>query len=256
MISGHIVETRGVSKTFRLHTAWGRATTITAVDRVTLWLAPGQTLGLVGESGSGKSTLARLLLGLLTPTSGEIRMTGSRQRVQCVFQDPVKSLDPRMTVEEIIGEGLLIHRLARGAALRAQVNALLELVALPAAYRQRVPRQLSGGERQRVAIARVLAVEPECLICDEPIASLDLSIGAQIIELLRRLHQERQMGLLFISHDLGAVAALCDQIAVMHRGRIIERAATSELLARPQHAYTKRLLRSTALDLDADESRA
>jgi ABC-type glutathione transport system ATPase component len=219
---------------------------------------------LVGESGCGKTTLAKLLIGLLTPTRGEVRLNGrllgglrgrewlaARRTVQFVFQDPTNSLNPRLTVGEIVGEPLVIHRLGTRAQRRASVEALLESVQLPAAYARRLPRELSGGERQRVGIARALAVEPQALICDEPIASLDVSVGAQVLQLLRELSRQRRMALLFISHDLRAVAWLCGRIAVMRQGRLLEAGPTETLLAKPGHPYTSLLIRSAELDLDA-----
>ena len=237
--------------------------TIQAVDGVSCSLGAGQTLGLVGESGSGKTTLAKLLIGLLTPTTGEVRVRGrsfatlhgeelraARRMIQFIFQDPMNSLNPRMTVEETLSEPLLIHRLAQGAARRKRVDELLENVQLPIAYRRRVPRELSGGERQRVGIARALATHPEAIICDEPIASLDVSVGAQILELLRALSQRWRMALLFISHDLRAVASLCERIAVMYQGRFVEVGQTEQLLAHPQQPYTDLLIRCAELNLD------
>ncbi len=239
--------------------------TIRAVDDVECQLRAGETLGLVGESGCGKTTLAKLLVGLLRPSEGDVCVHGqaftalkgaallaARRAVQFVFQDPMNSLNPRMRVEQILGEPLEIHRLVQGAVpRRARIGELLDLVQLPVAYRTRLPRELSGGERQRIGIARALATDPQVLICDEPIASLDVSVGAQILELLRTLARGRHMALLFISHDLRAVASLCEQVAVMRQGQIIERASTDALLTHPQHAYTELLIRSAELDLEA-----
>ncbi len=261
-----LLDASRVSKTFSLQGRMWRQDvgSIEAVSDVTLSIARGQTLGLVGESGSGKSTLARLLVGLLEPTAGEVRRGGESLRslrgeplrpapraVQMIFQDTANSLNPRMTVEDIVSEPLIIHRLAAGKSRRDRLVELLDAVQLPRELLARVPRQLSGGERQRVGIARALATDPDLLICDEPIASLDVSVGAKIVELLRRLHASRRMALLFISHDLRAVAALCEQIAVMSKGRILETAPTDELLSHPRHPYTELLIRSAELDLDA-----
>ena len=261
-----IIEAVNVSKSFPLYGGALRRQvgTIQAVHRVSCALAPGETLGLVGESGCGKTTLAKLLIGLLTPTEGEVLIQGqplsrlrgaslraARRTVQFVFQDPMGSLNPRMTVEEILSEPLAIHRLAHGRARCARVEELLTSVQLPVAYRRRLPRALSGGERQRVGVARALATDPQALICDEPIASLDVSVGAQILALLRSLSRQRRMALLFISHDLRAVAALCERIAVMRQGRFLEMAPTQALLSHPHDPYTELLIRSAELDLDA-----
>ncbi len=259
-----LLEAIGVSKTFAPRERWGGGVraAVAAVHEVTLALRTGETIGLVGESGCGKTTLAKLLVGLTAPSAGEGLMQGrplrrlrgpellkARRSVQMIFQDPMNSLNPRMTVEETLAEPLLIHRVAGDR--RARIQALLESVRLSAAYRSRLPRELSGGERQRIGIARALAVEPDALLCDEPIASLDVSVGAQIVELLRALARERRMALLFISHDIRAVASLCERIVVMRQGRLVEDAPTDQLLAKPCDPYTALLLRSAALDLDA-----
>ncbi len=262
-----ILAVRSLGKSFPIHGGWLRRQTgrIEAVRDVTWSLAKGQTLGLVGESGCGKSTLAKLCVGLLSPTAGEVLLAGARlsglrggraraarRLVQMVFQDPMGSLNPRMTAGELLGEPLAIHRLAPGrAARRRRVAELLETVQLPAAYAGRLPRELSGGERQRVGIARALAVEPAALICDEPVASLDVSVGSKILELLRSLRKHLGMAVLFISHDLGMVASLCERMAVMREGRLVELAPTRQLLTRPEDPYTRLLIRSSALDLDA-----
>ena len=264
-----VLDVQRVSKTFPLRGGLLRspASRIAAVVQVSFSMASGDTLGLVGESGCGKSTLAKLLVGLLTPTDGEVRIRGqqlnrlrgeplraARRSTQLIFQDPTNSLNPRMTVEEIVSEPLVIHRVVPSRARRSRVIELLQTVQLPAAYLARLPRELSGGERQRVGIARALATSPELLICDEPIASLDVSVGSKILELLSDLVRQRRMALLFISHDLRAVAFLCRRTAVMRQGRLLEVAPTETLLNHPRHPYTEVLIRSAELDLDAPDS--
>ncbi len=261
-----VLEVRRVTKRFALRAGvFQRAAgEVHAVDGVDLSIPAGGSIGLVGESGCGKSTLGRMLIGLLEPTSGEVRYRGvplsalpspERQRfrrdVQMIFQDPTNSLNPKMTVEEIVAEPLVIHRLASGGARSRRIDELLAAVGLAPRFRRRRPRALSGGERQRVGIARALVTEPSVLICDEPIASLDVSVGAQILDLLKTLQAQRGLSLLLISHDLRAVAFLCETIAVMYLGRIVESAPTIELLERPRHPYTELLLRAASLDLDA-----
>jgi ABC-type oligopeptide transport system ATPase subunit len=227
-----------------------------AVDDVSFTVRRGEVLGLVGESGSGKSTTARCVAGLLAPDSGTVRLGGQavtgarrgalralRARMQMVFQDPYSSLNPRMTVADLVGEGLLVHGLKRSAAARrARVTELLELVGLSADQLGRHPRSFSGGQRQRIAIARALAVSPELLICDEPVSSLDVSMQAQVLNLFRDLREQLHLSMLFITHDLGVVRYLCDRVAVMEHGQIVEIGDQDQVYGAPDHAYTQALL--------------
>ncbi|GAA2289856.1 hypothetical protein GCM10010149_40880 [Nonomuraea roseoviolacea subsp. roseoviolacea] len=208
----------------------------TAVDDVTLEVPPGSIVGLVGESGSGKSTLARAVSGLV-PYTGEIIGAG-RRRVQMVFQDPYASLDPRMRVGASVAEGVRLSRAAR----RVEVERLLSLVSLPAELAGRYPRELSGGQRQRVAIARALGARPDLLVADEITSALDVSVQGAVLNLVRELRAELGLSVLFISHDLAVVRYVCDVIAVLHRGRLVEVGATDEVVGSPQAAYTRALL--------------
>ena len=225
------------------------------MNDVSFTLARGETLGLVGESGSGKSTTARLVLRLLDPSSGCIRFDGTditalsgaklrrfRRRMQIVFQDPYASLDPRQTVGAIIGEPLRLHRPGSAAAHRARVTELLSLVGLSEAQAKRYPHEFSGGQRQRIGIARALAAEPELIICDEPVSALDVSIQAQVLNLLRDLQERLGLAYLFITHDLAVVRHVAHRVAVMRQGRIVELAPTEALFAAPADPYTSSLV--------------
>jgi peptide/nickel transport system ATP-binding protein len=228
---------------------------VRAVDDVSFDVWPGETLALVGESGCGKTTVARSVLRLIEPTAGEVLYEGRdmlaldgrelralRRRVQIVFQDPYSSLNPRLTVGEIIGEALKVHGIATGDALGARVGDLLERVGLARADRTRYPHEFSGGQRQRIGIARALALEPRFIVCDEAVSALDVSIQAQILNLLRDLQAEFRLSYLFISHDLNVVRYIADRVAVMYLGKIVELAPTQTLFAQPKHPYTQALL--------------
>ena len=247
---------------------------VRAVDEVSLDIHAGETLGLVGESGSGKSTLGRLILRLIEPTSGAVRFQGRdllaagrgemrrlRRDLQIIFQDPFASLDPRFRVEDIIAEPLVIHgkithedacgdsrpRLSGRAKLdiRARVGELLRAVGLDESARLRYPHEFSGGQRQRIGIARALALRPKFMVCDEPVSALDVSVGAQIVNLLAQLQRDFGLTYLFISHSMPVVRYLSTRIAVMYRGKIVEIGSTEQITERPQHPYTRSLLEAT-----------
>ena len=226
-----------------------------AVDGVSFTIAPGEMLGLVGESGSGKSTVGNCVVRLLEPTAGTIRLKGRdithisrrelrplRREMHIVFQDPYSSLNPRMTCGDIVGEPLRIQHLSRGRSFEGHVRDLFDKVGLRPELRHRYPHELSGGQRQRVGLARALSVSPSLLIADEPVSALDVSVQAAILNLMRELQHDMGFSCLFITHDLATVEYLCDRVAVMYLGQIVETARTSELFASPKHPYTQALL--------------
>jgi ABC-type oligopeptide transport system ATPase subunit len=245
-------DVRGLTREFRPR----RGEIVRAVDNVSFSIVEGEAFGLVGESGSGKSTTARCVVRLIEPTSGEISLLGRdvlaashgelqrlRHEMQIVFQDPYASLNPRMSVEALITEGMLVHHLAgTRAARRRRAIDLLELVGLGEEHLRRHPRSFSGGQRQRISIARALAVEPKLLVCDEPVSAVDVSVQAQILNLFKELQEQLGLTLLFIAHDLAVVRHLCDRIAVMSQGQIVETGTREEIYGTPKHSYTQDLL--------------
>ncbi|WP_244622768.1 dipeptide ABC transporter ATP-binding protein [Microvirga brassicacearum] len=249
-----LVRAKGIVKTFDLTSIFQRGRSVTAVDKVSLEIRRGETLGLVGESGSGKSTFAQCIIRLVDPDEGLIElgdMTFSdlrgaalrkaRSRVQIVFQDPYTALDPRQKVVDAIAEGPIIHGVSKGVALK-DAKELLRSVGLDANAGDRFPHEFSGGQRQRICIARALALEPQLLIADESVSALDVSVQAHILDLLERMQKERGFSMLFITHDLRVASRLCDRIAVMRHGRILEIASPAELFSSPREAYTRELL--------------
>jgi peptide/nickel transport system ATP-binding protein len=258
-----LVEVESVSKNYPRRTGF-RSEDHFVVRDVSLTIARGETLGLVGESGSGKSTLARMILGLVPPTSGHIRVAGVevssenvqglRRQMQPVFQDPSAALNPRMRVLDIVTEPLIIHRKEAGidmgidkrrAALHAKARELVASVGLDESALGRYPHEFSGGQRQRINIARALALKPQFVVLDEPVSALDVSVGAQVINLLRALQREHGLTYLFISHSMPLVRYLSTRIAVMERGRLVETGEAEELCARPRESYTRQLLAAT-----------
>jgi oligopeptide/dipeptide ABC transporter ATP-binding protein len=229
--------------------------TVKAVDGVSFTLSQGETLAIVGESGCGKSTVGRLIMRLIEPTAGRVLIDGTdiatipeksvrayRRRVQLIFQDPYASLNPRMTIGQILAEPLMLHRIVPPRKRRERVAELLARVGLQPQYAARYPHEFSGGQRQRIVIARALAVEPTMIICDEPVSALDVSIRAQILNLLTELQGRLGVAYIFISHDLGVVKHISDRIAVMYLGRIVETGAADEVFTNPRHPYTRALL--------------
>ena len=249
-----VLDTTELTKTYRERSFLGRSREVAAAENVTLTLHKGRTLGIVGESGSGKSTVARCIVRLIEPTSGGIRLVGReisnlsrrllqphRKRIQMVFQDPYRSLNPRLTVGETIAEGPINFGTPHAVAL-AKARDLLRLVDLPTDAVSRYPHQFSGGQRQRIAIARALAMEPDVLVADEAVSALDVSVQAQVLELFDEIQSRLGIALLFITHDLRVAAQICDDVIVMQRGRIVEQGPAAEILTRPRQDYTRELL--------------
>jgi len=256
--AGDLVRTESLSKEFAAGSSGvlgGGRLTVKAVTHVNLEIVSGETLGLVGESGSGKSTLGRLILRLIEPTSGKVFFEGRelstltrsdlrrlRRDMQLVFQDPYASLNPRMRVRSIVGEGIEIHRLARGKEKLDRIAELLKMVGMSPDAMNRYPHEFSGGQRQRIGIARALAVKPRFLVLDEPVSALDVSIQAQIINLLQDLQEQLELTYLFIAHDLRVVEHISNRVAIMYLGKIVEIASRDEIYANPRHPYTRALL--------------
>jgi len=257
-MTGPILSLRGVSKSFPqgglLDRLLGRDSRLVALDGVSLDVMRGDVVGIVGESGSGKSTVARCIVRLIDPTSGGVRLAGReiadisrrllqphRKKIQIVFQDPYRSLNPRVTVGESIAEGPVNYGIAHADAMK-RARELLELVGLPADAVSRYPHQFSGGQRQRIAIARALALDPDVLVADEAVSALDVSVQAQVLELLDEIQKRLGIAILFITHDLRVAAQICDEVVVMQHGRVVEQGPAAEVLTHPKEAYTKALL--------------
>jgi oligopeptide transport system ATP-binding protein len=270
----NVVEVKDLKMHFRAGgSGWlgfGHPQKVLAVDGVNFEIKQGETLGLVGESGCGKSTLGRALLLLYRPTAGHIHFKGQdllalkgeslrglRRHMQIIFQDPLSSLNPRMTVGNALGEPLREHSLATGAAVRERVEELLKLVGLNPSFINRYPHEFSGGQQQRIGIARALSLNPEFIVCDEPVSALDISIQAQIINLLEELQERLGLTYLFVSHDLRVVRHISDRVAVMYLGKIVEMAATDELYENPLHPYTQALLSAApVVEIEAGHKRS
>ena len=264
-MSENLIEVKNLCKYFPA----GKKRTLKAVDNVSLTIAKGETLGLVGESGCGKTTCGRTILKLYPQTSGQIFFDGQevsnikgkallnfKKRAQMIFQDPYSSLDPRMTIAEIISEGMTVHNHLSNQEKQEKVNELLGKVGLTEDYANRFAHELSGGQRQRIGIARALAVEPEFIVCDEPISALDVSIQAQIINLLIKLQKENHLTYLFISHDLSVVRHISDRVGIMYLGSMVELGSSQAIFGQPLHPYTKALISAIPeADPDAEKNR-
>lgn len=264
-MSENLIEVKNLCKYFPA----GKKRTLKAVDNVSLTIAKGETLGLVGESGCGKTTCGRTILKLYPQTSGQIFFDGQevsnikgkallnfKKRAQMIFQDPYSSLDPRMTIAEIISEGMTVHNHMTNQEKQEKVNELLGKVGLTEDYANRFAHELSGGQRQRIGIARALAVEPEFIVCDEPISALDVSIQAQIINLLIKLQKENHLTYLFISHDLSVVRHISDRVGIMYLGSMVELGSSQAIFGQPLHPYTKALISAIPeADPDAEKTR-
>jgi oligopeptide/dipeptide ABC transporter ATP-binding protein len=252
-----LLEVKGLKKHFPIRSGIFSKITgyVQAVDGISFHIDKGEILGLVGESGCGKTTMGRLILGLIEPTAGEINFEGIniaklekkqmrdlRRNMQIIFQDPYASLNPRMTVGDIIGEPLYIHHISKGKEIEERVSYLLETVGMDPHYRKRYPHEFSGGQRQRIGIARALALNPKLIVCDEPVSALDVSIQAQVINLLEDLQTKFGFTYLFIAHDLSVIKHISNRVAVMYLGKIVELADTEELYSHPLHPYTEALL--------------
>lgn len=258
-----LIEVKDLKKYFQV----GKHATLKAVDGVNFKIYKGETLGLVGESGCGKTTCGKTVMGLYEATGGQVIFDGTdihslnrkekkefTKRAQIIFQDPYSSLNPRMTVEDIIGEGIDIHGLYKGEERKQKIHELLELVGLNKEHALRFPHEFSGGQRQRIGIARALAVEPEFIVCDEPISALDVSIQAQVVNLLIELQKKKNLTYLFIAHDLSMVKHISDRVGVMYLGNMVEFASSDELYSEPLHPYTKALMSAIPIP-DPDEEK-